>query len=115
MSTKRKYRSDRSSYCGRRTYCYGGASIFSSLLGKNVIKDDVQRLINSTTKPNITQKVVDAVVDGSANAVKAATQKGIERTASIFKTRSGFNKKKNRQAIKEAINKIVVGKGIVYD
>ena len=43
----------------------------SSLLGKNVIKNNVQRLIISTTKPNITQKVVDAVVDGSANALNA--------------------------------------------
>jgi len=115
MSTKRKYRRGGSSYCGRRKYRYGGASIFSSLLGRSVIKNNVQRLINSATKPNITQKVVDAVVDGSANALKAVTQKGIERTASIFKTRSGFDKKKNRRAIKEAINKIVVGKGIVYD
>ena len=71
----------------------------------------LKKLINSVTKPNITQKVVDAVVDGSANALKAATQKGIEKTASVITARSGFDKKKNRQAVKEAVNKIVVGKG----
>ena len=45
MSTKRKYRRGGSSYCGRRKYRYGGASIFSSsLLGRSVIKNNVQRL-----------------------------------------------------------------------
>ena len=115
MSAIRKYRRGGSSHSGRRKYRYGGTSVFTNLLGRSVIRDNVQKLINSVTRPNITQKVVDAVVDGSANALKAATQKGIEKTASVITARSGFDKKKNRQAVKEAINKIVVGKGIVYD
>ena len=51
------------------------------------------------------------------NAIKVATQKGLEKTKGIFKTatQSGFDKKKNRQAIKEAIDKLVSGNGIVYD
>ena len=84
--------------------------------------ENVQKLINTVSKPNITQKLADAVVNGSANALKAGTQKGIEEAASLLKTstqkgvNSIVNKKKNRQAIKKAIEKLTVGGGgIVYD
>ena len=121
MNTRHKYRSGGSSQCGsRRRYRYGGSSIFSNLLGRTLVRDSVQKLINSATKPGITQKVVDAVVDGSTNALKTAAQKGIEGTASAVKTATqrgidSIIKKKNRQAINKAIEKLTVGKGIVYD
>ena len=122
MILKHKYRSGGSSQCNnRRRYRYGGFSIFSNLLGRTLVRDNVQKLINSVSKPKITQKLVDAVVNGSTNALKTATQKGIEGTASALKTAtqkgidSIINKKKNRRAIKEAIEKLTVGNGIVYD
>ena len=106
MIIKHKYRSGGSSQCNnRRKYRYGGSSIFSNLLGRTLVRDNVQKLINSVSKPKISQKIIDAVVDGSANALKTATQKGID---------SIINKKKNRRIIKEAIEKLTVGNGIVY-
>ena len=87
-----------------------------------MVRDNVQKLINTVSKPNITQKLADAVVNGSANALKAGTQKGIEEAASLLKAsaqkgvNSIVNKKKNRQAIKKAIEQLTVaGRGIVYD
>ena len=109
-------------YRSRRKYRYGGSSIITNLLGRAMVRDNVQKLINTVSKPNITQKLADAVVNGSANALKAGTQKGIEEAASLLKasTQKGVNsivnKKKNRQAIKKAIEQLTVaGRGIVYD
>ena len=105
-------------YRSRRKYRYGGSSIITNLLGRAMVRDNVQKLINTVTKPNITQKLADAVVNGSANALKTGTQKGIEEAASLLKTsaQKGVNKKKNRQAIKKAIEQLTVaGRGIVYD
>ena len=105
-------------YRSRRKYRYGGFSIITNLLGRAVVRDNVQKLINTVSKPNITQKLADAVVNGSANALKAGTQKGIEEAASLLKAsaQKAVNKKKNRQAIKKAIEQLsVAGRGIVYD
>ena len=117
MIIKHKYRRGGSSYHKRTKYRFGGSSIFSNLLGRNVIQNNVRNLINDVVKPKIKQKLADAVVNSSANAIKVATQKGLEKTKGIFKTaiQSGFDKKKNRQAIKEAIDKLVSGNGIVFD
>ena len=105
-------------YRSRRKYRCGGSSIITNLLGRAMVRDNVQKLINTVSKPNITQKLADAVVNGSANALKAGTQKGIEEAASLLKAsaQKGVNKKKNRQAIKKAIEQLsVAGRGIVYD
>ena len=109
-------------YRSRRKYRCGGSSIITNLLGRAMVRDNVQKLINTVSKPNITQKLADAVVNGSANALKAGTQKGIEEAASLLKAsaqkgvNSIVNKKKNRQAIKKAIEKLTVGGGgRVYD
>ena len=122
MIIKHKYRSGGSSESSnRRRYRYGGSGVFSNLLGRTLVRGNVQKLINSVSNPKIAQKVVDAVVDGSANALKTATKKGIEGSASVLKTAtqkgidSIINRKKNRQAIKKAIEKLAVGNGIVYD
>ena len=62
------------------------------------------------------------MLDGSSNALKTATQKGIEGTAGVLKTatQKGIDsivnrKKKNRQDIRKAIEKLAVGNGIVYE
>ena len=113
-----RYRSGGSSqHSSRRKYRYGGSSILTNLLAKTLVRDNVQKLINTVSKPNITQKLADAVVNGSANALKTGTQKGLEEAASLFKTstQKAIDKKKNRQAIKKAIEKLTVGNGIVYD
>ena len=123
MIIKNNYRSGGPSKCSkRRRYRYGGSSIFSNLLGRTLVRDNVQKLINSVSKPKIAQKVVDAVLDGSSNALKTATQKGIEGTAGVLKTatQKGIDsivnrKKKNRQDIRKAIEKLAVGNGIVYE
>ena len=88
------------------------------------MRDNVQKLINSVSKPDISQKIVDAVVNGSTDALKSGTQKGIEKAASVLKvsTQKGIdsivNKKKrkeNHRAIKAAIDKLPTGRGIVFD
>ena len=105
-------------YRSRRKYRYGGSSIITNLLGRAMVRDNVQKLINTVSKPNITQKLADAAVNGSANALKAGTQKGIEeaKTSAQKGVNSRVNKKKNRQAIKKSIEQLTVaGRGIVYD
>ena len=125
MIVKHNYRSGGSSqYSARRRYRYGGSGIFSNLLKRTLVRDNIQKLTNSVSKPDISQKVVDAVVNGSTDALKSGTQKGIEKAASVLKvsTQKGIdsivNKKKrkeNRQAIKAAIDKLPAGRGIVFD
>ncbi len=108
MIVKHKYRAGGSSqHSNRRRYRYGGAGAFSNLLGRTFMRDNVQKLINSVSKSKLTQKAVDAVVDGSANALKTATQKGIENIIN--------KKKKNQRNIQAAIEELTTGKGVVYD
>lgn len=127
MIVKHSYRYGGSSrHSVRRRYRYGGSGIFSNLLKKTLVRNNIQKLINSVSKPDISQKVVDAVVNGSTNALKSGTQKGIEKAASVLKvsTQKGIDsivnkkkKKENRQAIKAAIDKLPTsgGGGIVLD
>ena len=126
MIVKHSYRYGGSSrHSVRRRYRYGGSGIFSNLLKKTLERNNnIQKLINSVSKPDISQKVVDAVVNGSTNALKSGTQKGIEKAASVLKvsTQKGIDsivnkkkKKENRQAIKAAIDKLPTGGGIVLD
>ena len=114
-------------------YRYGGSGIFSNLIGKRLIQDNIKHLINTTSKSKFAQKATDAVLEGAVNAVKTQTQKGLEHLTSTLANKSKKKKglKKRSESQGEIINTLIHklsdsiprnssivdinGKGIVYD
>ena len=126
-----RYRYGGSAHTYRSRYRYGGSGIFSNLIGRRLIGDNVKNLINKVIKSKISQKAAAVVVNGASNILKP---KGIGRelaSAAINNFTENRRRKRERQdvinsvihqlspkeippisSVEEIINS---GKGIVYD
>lgn len=104
-----KYRVGGVAKSSRTKYRYGGSGILTNILGRTVLQNNVKNLINSVTKSKLGQKAVGAVVDGGVDALKHKTSRVINHH---------LNKKRTLKSAIESLpplDKIIAGKGIVYD
>ena len=86
----------------RPRYRYGGYGIWS--IGKKVVKDSAQKIINNIGTKKILQKAGEALISGTTSSVK----KAVEKT---------FVGKHNFKVTKELLDQLPTasGSGIVYD
>ena len=127
-----RYRYGGSCHSKYSKYRYGGSGIFSNLIGKRIVQENIKNLINTASKSKFAQKATDAALEGAVNAIKTSTQRGLEHLTSTLskKSRRKGEAKRNKEQgriVNTVIDKLsgnipnsssvinITGKGIVYD
>ena len=126
-----RYRYGGSSHSRRSRYRYGGTGIFTDLIGRTLIKDNVNHLINRVGRSKLAQKAVSTILKGAKNILKPKRVVKAITTAAIDSAVDNKRKKREHQEIvnsvihqlsdKEVPSRSYIdevinsGKGIVYD